>query len=142
MNHLSGDVIEACADLVGRAGASEFEIGHIRDNCPAEEAGWYAIAKYQGARITTDEHRSPSAAALALAERLLSGATCRCRKPVSLDDKPGRCRWRLMGNRWTPSCDAPPVTVDGKRGDYAAMRQAMSQPMNRAERRKKRKGKQ
>lgn len=136
---MNSDVVVACADLAARAGARDFEIGHLRDDVPVEEAGWYAIASYQGARIMVDEHRSPSAAALALAERLLDGATCRCRRPVALnDDLPG-CRWRLVGQRWEPGCDAPPLTVRDERGDHAAMRTALAQPTNRAERRKQKK---
>lgn len=136
MSALHGDVVVACADLAGRCGARDFEIGHLHDDVPVEEAGWFASVSFKGARINVDEHRSPTAAALALAERLLKGAICRCRKPVTLDDdKPG-CRWRLMGKRWEPGCDAPPVHVKGERGDHAAMVRAMAQqPANRAERR-------
>ena len=134
--HLNDDVVIACADLVGRAGASGFEIGYLRDNVPVEEAGWYAHATYQGARIIVQDHRSPTGAALALAERLLRGATCRCRQPVSLSDAVTGCRWRLSGQRWEPSCDAAPVSVSGRPGDYAAMRRAMAAPANRAERRR------
>lgn len=118
------DAIVACADLVGRAGAREFEIGYIRDDVPTGDAGWYASAIYQGARITVDEHRSPTTAAMALSERLLSGATCRCRRPVTLSDTADGCRWQLVGQRWEPGCDAPSIRVSGQRGDHAAMRRA------------------
>ena len=138
MSGMYADAVMACADLVGRAGARDFEIGYMHDDVPVEDAGWYAVAAYQGARIMTDGHRSPTTAAMALAERLLIGATCRCRQPVALsDDRPG-CRWRLVGQRWEPGCDAPPVRIDGPRGDHAAMVQALGQPptpMNRRERR-------
>lgn len=121
------DAVIACADLAGRAGAREFEIGYLRDDVPVEDAGWYATASYQGARIMADEHRSPTAAAMALAERLLAGATCRCRQPVALNDEGPGCRWRLMGQRWEPSCDAPPVHVEGQRGNHAAMARALTE---------------
>lgn len=137
---MHGDVVEACADLVDRAGAVEFEIGHVHEDVPVEEAGWYAVAKYRGARITAEDHRSPTAAALALAERLLAGAACRCGKSVTLDDdKPG-CRWQLLGKRWEPGCDAPPIRLKaGTRGDPAALAAAMDERIgNRADRRKKR----
>lgn len=137
--YINDDVILACADLVGRAGASEFEIGHLHDDVPVEEAGWYAHAQYQGARIIVDDHRSPTGAALALAERLLSGATCRCGEPVTLSDRQPGCRWRLSGQRWEPGCDAPSVRV--RRGDYVAMVKAMEGPMNRAARRAAKKNK-
>src|SRR6202035_2515601 len=35
------DAVKACADLVGRTGAKSFECGYLRDNVPAEQAGWY-----------------------------------------------------------------------------------------------------
>lgn len=134
--YVNDDIVVACADLVGRAGASGFEIGYLHDDVPVEEAGWYAFATYQGARVMVDDHRSPTAAALALAERLLRGAACRCRKPVTLSDSQPGCRWRLAGARWEPGCDAPSVHVQGKRGDHAAMRRALAEPANRAERRR------
>jgi glutathione S-transferase len=136
---LSEDAVVACADLVGRAGAREFEMGwtcpHVPDElaphtCP--EVTWHAAAFYLGARIVTGRHRSPSTAALALAERLLRGTTCRCGKPVTLADAADGCRWRLVGQRWEPGCDAPPVHISGTRGDHAAMQRAFA---NRAERR-------
>jgi hypothetical protein len=132
------DAVIACVDLVGRCGASDFEIGFMRDDVPVEEAGWYAVAFYRGARIQTDEHRSPSAAAMALSERLLSGAQCRCRKPVVLSGGMPGCRWRLVGPKWEPGCDVPPVRVKGERGDHAAMQRAIGEPMNRRDRRRRR----
>jgi hypothetical protein len=131
---LHGDAVIACADLVGRAGASGFEIGwtcpHVPDepddhNCP--DVTWHATAAYRGARIMTAEHRSPTLAAVALSERLLSGAACRCGEPVTLaDDEPG-CRWTLAGKRWEPGCDVPPVHVKGRRGDRVALARAMAE---------------
>ena len=122
---MNEDAVIAYAALVGRAGASGFEIGHVRDDVPVEDAGWYAIAEYRGARFMVDERRSPSEAANALAERILRGATCRCRKVVTLQDgKPG-CRWRLVGKEWQPGCDVPPLKVDGPRGDIGAIQKAM-----------------
>lgn len=122
---LNGDAVIACADLVGRSGATDFKIGYLHDDVPLEEAGWYAHAQYRGARITIEDRRSPSEAALALAERLLRGAACRCGKRVSLGDDSTGCRWQLMGKRWEPGCDAEPVHVDGRRGDLPAMNRAM-----------------
>lgn len=133
--HINEDVVVACADLVGRAGASGFEIAYLHDDVPVEEAGWYAVALFQGTRITVEDHRSPTAAALALAERMLAGAVCRCRKPVTLSDGVEGCRWQLVGKRWEPGCDVEPLHIKGKRGDYAAMQAALAQPANRAERR-------
>lgn len=122
------DVVIACTDLAGRAGARELELAWTCPHTPGEpddhtcpDVTWNATAHYRGARIQTAGHRSPTTAAMALAERLLSGATCRCRQPVTLsDNKPG-CRWRLIGQAWEPGCDAPSVRYDGARGDHAAM---------------------
>lgn len=139
--HLNEDAVMACAHLVDRAGASGFEIGYLHDDVPVDEAGWYAIAFYQGARLTADDHKSPSLAATALAERILRGATCRCGETVALSGGEG-CRWRLVGARWEPGCDAPPVSVDGDRGDHAAMVAAMrGRVQNRAQRRAAQRGK-
>jgi len=140
--NMNDDVIVAGADLVKRCGASDFEVGYLRDDVPSEQAGWYAHAQWRGARITVEERRSPGEAMMALAERLLDGATCRCGLLVTLsDDRPG-CRWTLNGKRWEPGCDAEPVHVSGRRGDTAAQqaaveqrRQQAQQPNNRAERR-------
>lgn len=142
------DAVLACVGLVGRAGANGFELGWTCPHVPGEpddhscpDVTWHASASYKGARIITDEHRSPSTAALALAERLLRGATCRCRRAVVLVDQADGCRWRLMGQTWEPGCDAPPIRMpDGTRGDYAAIQRALAQaPVNRAERRAARK---
>lgn len=124
---MNEDAIIACAHLVGRAGATEFELGHTGDDdTPDDQVTWYAHAKYRGARIQTAEHRTPTAAANALTERLLSGATCRCGKPVTLSDRKRGCRWRLVGPQWQPGCDAAPLKVQGERGDVAAMQAALA----------------
>jgi hypothetical protein len=128
------DIILACADLAARSGARDFEVGYLHEDAATpEEAGWFAQATWQGARIATKtEHPSPQGAALELAHRLLNGATCRCGQPVTLtDDTPG-CRWQLTGKRWESGCDAPPIKVEGQRGDVAAMNRAA----RRAHRRK------
>jgi hypothetical protein len=134
---VNDDIVLACVDLVDRTGATGFQMGYLHEDVPIAETGWFAYAQYRGARITAEDHRSPTAAALALAERLLDGAMCACTKPVSLsDDKPG-CRWRLVGKRWERPCDAKPLHVAAQRGDTAAMQDAFA---NRAARRANRKG--
>jgi hypothetical protein len=126
-DYLNGDAVMACADLVGRAGANGFEMGYLHDDAPTvEEAGWYATAFYRGARVSADDHKSPTLAATALAERLLRGASCRCGRTVVLRDGADGCRWRLVGKRWEPGCDAEPVKIEGRRGDHAAMERAMN----------------
>lgn len=121
---MSNDVVIACVELFGRCGAKELELGFAREDVPVEEAGWYAQVSYRGARIMVQDHRSPSGAALALAERLLYKAVCKCGQPVAINDDTPGCRWRLMGKHWESGCDAPPMKVDGERGDMSAMRQA------------------
>lgn len=128
-DYMNTDAVNACVDLVDRSGAASFELGFVRDGVPVEDAGWYATVTFRGARIITDERRSPSEAATAMAERLLRGATCRCQRPITITGAPGAdpdsCRWQLLGQRWEPGCDVDPVTVDGHRGDLDAIRQAM-----------------
>jgi hypothetical protein len=127
------DVLLAAADLVGRTGARGFEIGYLHDDVPADQAGWYAHARYQGARISAENHRGPAEAAEALARQLLTGARCKCRKLVALSDHgavahrtaqmvngetwtaeqaaaAGQCRWTRYGKRWYSACDPPPVS--------------------------------
>lgn len=116
--------VTACADLTGRAGASMFEIGYLDDD-PANPR-WYASAFYRGMRIMVEDHRTPGEAATALAAKILTGGTCRCRKRVTLTGGEG-CRWTLVGSKWQPGCDGEgPLISGGKRGDYAALRQAMT----------------
>jgi len=108
MIEIDDDAVKACADLVGRTGASQFQIGFVHDNVPVEEAGWYAHAQYRGARLTTtSDYRGPAEAADALSRRILHGGNCGCGKPTTLQD--GRdvrkwCRWRREGDRWVSAC--------------------------------------
>ncbi|MFE7461625.1 hypothetical protein ACWFMI_23765 [Nocardiopsis terrae] len=116
--------IQACADLVGRTGATEFEIGHT--GYSSARATWCAHAKHRGAQIQPQDHPTPDRAARALAERLLTGARCQhCQGLVTLLDEgavalgPDRiadgsqwdgtasgkaCRWQQIGGRWAGGC--------------------------------------
>lgn len=117
------DAIVACADLVGRTGATGFEIGYLHDDVPTEQAGWYAHAQFPGTRLVVEDQPGPVEAADALSRRLLRGASCRCGRPVALTDaSTGTCRWRRNGNRWQPSCDARPLS----RAEAAARRRSLS----------------
>ena len=118
------DAMTACADLVGRTGASEFQIGYLNDEPPHQ---WYAHATYKGTRITEDGHKGPVEAADALCRRLLTGARCQhCGGLVALSDAgavafggqmtdgtiwtadearaAGQCRWQRMGPKWVMGC--------------------------------------
>jgi hypothetical protein len=146
------DPVLALAHLADRAGARGLEVGWTCPHTPGEPDGhsceqvtWAAHATYQGARVQTAGHHTPNGAALDLAERLLTGGACRCGRMVVLTDaattRVDGCRWQLMGQRWTPGCDAKPITIsDGERGDLDAMRAAAAgQQGNRAQRRAGRK---
>lgn len=135
--NLDQDAVIACADLVGRAGATEFQIGYLHDDVPADQAGWYAHAQYKGARITAEDHPGPAEAADALACQLLAGARCRCGRLVALSDHgavafegqmadgstwsveearaAGQCRWRRVGPRWEMGCPDGETPAAGRR---------------------------
>jgi hypothetical protein len=127
-SHPDGDAVKACADLVGRTGAKEFECGYVHEDVPADQAGWFATAVYKGAKITEQDKASPAEACDALAERLLSGAQCQhCHGLVALTDEGAfayrsavlatgqrwdaadaarapQCRWTRAGGRWERGC--------------------------------------
>jgi hypothetical protein len=138
MDNATGQTVVAAAHLVGRAGATEFEIAwdcpHVPDegddhNCP--DVTWTCSAKYRGHRIFTDPHPYPGQAANALAVKILEGAMCRCGERVVLFDGEG-CRWTQQGDRWVPGCDAPPIPMVGvDRGDLVGMNRAARRRMKR-----------
>jgi hypothetical protein len=123
--NLDEDAVIAGADLVGRTGATHFQVGYLNDEPPHN---WYAQARYKGARISEDNHRGPVEAVEALARRLLTGAKCiNCGKLITLSgsgafayESPvmadgsswtaeeaaaaGQCRWTRMGKRWESAC--------------------------------------
>jgi len=122
-----GDAVKACADLVGRTGATSFECGYLHENVPVAEAGWYAAAMFKGGRITAEDKASPEQACDALAARLLSGAQCQhCGKLVTMNPagavardatlvdgrkwsaaeqaEAGLCYWTRTGARWERGC--------------------------------------
>lgn len=103
------DALNAALDLVGRTGAREVEIGYLHDDVPVEEAGWYAHAKYRGARITVENHRGPVEATEALARRLLTGGTCtHCQRTITLGGSTTfsqkKCRWTRLAAKWERGC--------------------------------------
>lgn len=109
MPDLDEDALAAAADLVQRSGGTKFEIGYLHDDVPVEQAGWYAAAWYQGARLI-EESVGPVEAAEALSRRLLAGAACgRCGRPVRLSGPGGTraCRWTRQGRSWEPGCGLP-----------------------------------
>jgi hypothetical protein len=130
------DLVRATTELAERCGARMFEFGHLRDNVPSEQAGWWAKARFAGAVIMVDNQPSPDSALTGLAEKLLTGAQCqRCGGLVALSDdgamaypdsvRPdgtrwtreeieaaGLCRWRREGAHWKFGCVRPPEGND------------------------------
>jgi len=105
---LDKDALIAAVDLVGRSGATNFEVGYLHDDVPSERAGWYAQAQYRGARLIAEDHRGPIEAAEALARRVLAGAECaHCHRPVVLGGgvELSACRWTRRGARWARGCE-------------------------------------
>ncbi|WP_410877384.1 hypothetical protein [Nocardia sp. A7] len=105
------DAFDAAVNLIPRTGARELEIGYLHDDVPMKEAGWYAHAQYQGARIIAEDHPGPLEAVEALARRLLAGGQCtHCKRTITLSGssqkpKPGKwCRWTRQGDRWERGC--------------------------------------
>lgn len=126
---LDEDALVAAADLVGRTGATRFEVGYLDEDATVAEARWYAHAQFEGARVTVEEQPGPVEAAEGLARRLLTGARCRCGGVVALSSAGGTffrgarmadgtqwregaaraagpCRWTREGARWYGACGA------------------------------------
>lgn len=106
------DALVAAVDLVGRSGATEFELGFLDEHVPVDQARWWATARYRGARLQVDEQPGPVAAAVALARRVLEGGLCtHCGARIHLGGAPrslrrrGRvCAWKRTGRRWERGC--------------------------------------
>lgn len=125
--------VVACADLVQRTGASQFQIGRTEISGPDGKVvalgPWFASCAYQGKPIQVEGFDGPQEAADALAIRLLTGGKCRCGRLVALTPlgatahdgtladgtrwtvqearQAGQCRWRRTGDRWNPDCPDP-----------------------------------
>jgi hypothetical protein len=144
------DAIAAALDLAKRSGWRSVEIGYKREGTATWRAGWYVTAiMANGHPVHLGDYASPVEAADALAEHILTGAKCRCGKPVAIGDRPARlllptthldgttwgpdavrelgtCRWRREGARWDSTCGAPAITITTEQ---------MPQGPNRAQRR-------
>lgn len=130
------DAVVATVDLVGRSGATNFEIGWLNDpDDPVyAERGpeWWCKAQYRGKRLNVEGYARPDDAATALAVEILRGGKCRCGRLVRLHGEDsafahhdvemadgtrwtaqeaaeaGQCEWRRDGQKWQPSCPEPP----------------------------------
>lgn len=116
------DAVVAAAEIVGRSGGREFEIGWLYDDedpppdwpegvkVPIEEQRWYATARYKGA-LLKGEGTWPWEAAERLAARVLHGGKCVvCGKSINLVPEQGRwsdgnCNWHREGKHWLRGCD-------------------------------------
>lgn len=97
------DAVQAIADLCGRSGARNMEIGFDDD---VEPATWWAGVTYNGAKLHTDGWVHPVLAADALAAKILTGGCCtHCGRTVSLLGLEG-CVWRRVGPQWRRGCEA------------------------------------
>lgn len=124
----------AAVDLVGRTGATGFELGYLHDDVPIDRAAWWAHAQYRGTRIAVEDQLGPVDAAEALARRLLDGGKCaHCGSLVTLDPAgayatdrtmldgtpwlaeqqadAGLCLWHREGQRWVRGCESASAAV-------------------------------
>lgn len=125
------DALFAAVDLVGRCGATGFDLGFLHDDVPIETAAWYAFARFKGTRVIEEGYPGPVEAAEALARRLLTGAKCvSCGGLIALSDAgaiayeqaqmadgstwtveqaraAGLCRWERRRDTWVSGCKAP-----------------------------------
>lgn len=109
------DAILASAELVGRAGGSDFAVGYERDDVPLEEAGWWASATFKGKEVKVVEQRSGALACEILARNLLDGGLCtHCRRVVRIRPQgyvedvykgPKPCAWHRVGPTWKRGCE-------------------------------------
>lgn len=118
------DCVTAIADLAGRSGARELEIGWLRDPDEPEfeklGAGWYVSVFYKGLRLTVDEQPTPAHACDGVAHKLLDGGTCaHCLKQTTTAQTPlgtyehgasppageGVCVWYRDGAKWVRGCE-------------------------------------
>jgi hypothetical protein len=133
-------IVQACADLADRTGSISWHMGYTDppEETPDAPAKWYCHVTFQGARIGVSDMDGPVAAAMALAVRLLRGASCRCGKTVTLlgRNDQQRCLWRILNGRWESSCNEEPIHLPvSARGDMRRMAEEIDK------RKRQRKGK-
>lgn len=102
----------AAIEVVGRANASDFEVGYLEDADDPTVMRWWATARWRGTRVTVEGHRTPGLAAEALARRLLEGGTCtHCGRRIALtlhrpkgSARKKLCAWRRVDLTWVRGC--------------------------------------
>lgn len=110
---LDQDALLAAVDVINRAGALEFEVGYLDDTAEAQDARWWASARWNGTKVLVENHTDPGAAAEALARKLLEGGQCtHCAGTITLSPanramrraNPQLCPWTRQGLRWVRGC--------------------------------------
>lgn len=109
------DAIVAAAELIGRAGGKEFEVGFLDEDAPVHLARWWASATFNGAKVMVDEQPSGALACELLARQVLDGGLCtHCRRVVRIrpeghvEDRykgPKPCAWHRVGPTWKRGCE-------------------------------------
>lgn len=112
------DAIVASAELVGRAGGKDFEVGFLDEDAPIEQARWWASATFNGAKVIVDEQPSGALACELLARKLLDGGMCtHCKRVVrirpqgyvdpawNLGKGTKACSWERVGPTWKRGCE-------------------------------------
>jgi hypothetical protein len=118
------EAIVAAAEIVGRAGGKQFEVGYLYDDetpppgwpegkpVTAADASWYATARWNGA-LLKGEGDHPAEACERLAARILHGGQCvACGNRINLipgegrwPESEGNCNWYREGKHWLRGCD-------------------------------------
>lgn len=112
------ECVQAIADLVGRSGAREFEMGYVDAEVEGGPETWYCTAVYRGAKLFVDDQPTPAHAADGLAHVILDGGMCtHCGEKTSTRGTPlgvyikfgrskkARCIWYRDGNVWKRGCE-------------------------------------
>lgn len=97
--------LTAALDLIGRTGASSFQLRYSDDEQPVV---WFCVALYDNiGKWETAAAPNPLAAALRLCERLIDGGVCtHCKRPAifhaDIDDEPTPLDPLFCAYEWDP----------------------------------------
>ena len=113
MSELPENALLAAIEVIGRSGATQFEVGYLDHTAQSADARWWASAHWNGTRVQVEDHTSPYAAADALARQLLNGGGCtHCGGTITLGPtsrkkrRAGKlCAWTRQGRRWVRGCE-------------------------------------
>jgi hypothetical protein len=133
MGLLDEDRMLAAVEVIGRAGATNFEVGYLDDEVPSEMARWWASAKWRGTKVLVEDETGPDVAAEALAFKVIVPGQCvHCGRTITVrriddDGTPliytisghplldedaieetgldALCVWNRRGRHWLRGCD-------------------------------------